>query len=232
MRLLLIEDSERLRRSIVAGLVAAGYAVDTAADGETGLWMASEAWAQTNGTAGAYDVILLDLMLPALTGIEVLASLRARGCGTHVLILTARDSVDDRVKGLRAGADDYLPKPFAFEELLARVEALCRRAYGRKAARLEVADLIIDRGARSVTRKGVAINLAPREYALLEYLALRAGEVVTRADIEAHLYDENADLMSNSVDAAVYALRRRIQPDGTEPLVHTRRGHGYVLSAP
>jgi DNA-binding response OmpR family regulator len=221
MRLLLIEDSERLRRSLVTGLRTAGYAVDTAADGETGLWMAQEA---------VYDVILLDLMLPIVPGLKVLEQLRAKGSEAHVLILTARDAVDDRVKGLRAGADDYLPKPFAFDELLARVEALCRRAYGRKAPRLEIADLVIDRAARAVTRGGTPITLAPREFALLEFMALRAGEVVSRTEIEAHLYDENTDLMSNAVDAAVYSLRRRIQPDGRAPLLHTRRGHGYVLA--
>jgi len=221
MRLLLIEDSERLRRSLVAGLRSAGYAVDTEADGETGLWRAQEI---------PYDVILLDLMLPAVPGLEVLKQLRARGSKAHVLILTARDAVDDRVKGLRAGADDYLPKPFAFEELLARVEALCRRAYGRKEPRLEVADLVIDRAARTVTRGGTPVTLAPREFGLLEFLALRACEVVSRTAIEAHLYDDNADLMSNSVEAAVYALRRKIQPAGTAPLLHTRRGHGYVLA--
>jgi DNA-binding response OmpR family regulator len=221
MRLLLIEDSERLRRSLNAGLRDAGYAVDVASDGETGLWMAKEQ---------PYDVILLDLMLPVVPGLQVLERLRAHGSQAHVLILTARDAIDDRVKGLRAGADDYLPKPFAFDELLARVEALCRRAYGRKAPRLQIGDLVIDRAARSVARAGLAIPLARREFALLEFLALRAGEVVSRAEIEAHVYDDEAELMSNAVDAAVYSLRRRIQPPGTPPLLHTRRGHGYVLA--
>jgi DNA-binding response OmpR family regulator len=221
MRLLLIEDSERLRRSLNAGLRDAGYAVDVASDGETGLWMAKEQ---------PYDVILLDLMLPVVPGLQVLEQLRAHGSQAHVLILTARDAIDDRVKGLRAGADDYLPKPFAFDELLARVEALCRRAYGRKAPRLQIGDLVIDRAARSVARAGLAIPLARREFALLEFLALRAGEVVSRAEIEAHVYNDEAELMSNAVDAAVYSLRRRIQPPGTPPLLHTRRGHGYVLA--
>ncbi len=221
MRLLLIEDSERLRRSLGAGLRDAGYAVDGAGDGETGLWMAKEQ---------PYDVILLDLMLPALSGLQVLEKLRAHGSQAHVLILTARDAVDDRVKGLRAGADDYLPKPFAFDELLARVEALCRRAYGRKAPQLQIGDLVIDRAARSVARSGTTIPLARREFALLEFLALRAGEVVSRTEIEAHLYNDDVDLMSNAVDAAVYSLRRRIQPPGTPPLLHTRRGHGYMLA--
>jgi DNA-binding response OmpR family regulator len=221
MRLLLIEDSERLRRSLDAGLRDAGYAVDLAADGETGLWMAKEQ---------PYDVILLDLMLPKIPGLQVLERLRAHGSQAHVLILTARDAVDDRVTGLRAGADDYLPKPFAFAELLARVEALCRRVYGRKAPQLQIDDLVIDRAARAVTRAGTAIPLPRREFALLELLALRAGEVVSRTEIEAHLYNDDADLMSNAIDAAVYSLRRRIQPPGASPLLHTRRGHGYVLA--
>lgn len=220
MRLLLIEDSARLRRSLDAGLRHAGYAVDLAAEGESGLWMAREQ---------PYDVILLDLMLPLVPGLQVLEQLRAHGSQAHVLILTARDAVDDRVKGLRAGADDYLAKPFAFAELLARVEALCRRAYGRKSPQLKVADLVIDRATRSVTRAGASIPLPRREFALLEFLALRAGEVVSRAEIEAHVYNDETDLMSNAVDAAVYSLRRRIQPPGTPPLLHTRRGHGYVL---
>jgi DNA-binding response OmpR family regulator len=221
MRLLLIEDSERLRRSLEAGLRDAGYAVDVAADGEIGLWMAKE---------NPYDVVLLDLMLPIVPGLQVLEKLRAAGSTAHVLILTARDAIDDRVKGLRAGADDYLPKPFAFAELLARVEALCRRAYGRKAPQLQVGDLVIDCGARSVARGGVAIPLPRREFALLEFLALRAGEIVSRTEIEAHLYSDETEVISNAVDVAVYSLRRRIQPPGTEPLLHTRRGHGYVLA--
>ena len=221
MHLLLIEDSERLRRSLTAGLKRAGYAVDCAAEGEEGLWKAQQ---------NTYDAVLLDLMLPGLDGLEILRRLRAGGSEAHILILTARDAVDDRVRGLRAGADDYLPKPFDFEELLARIEALCRRAYGKKDPRLLVGDLVLDRTARSATRTGAAIALAPREYALLEFLALRTGEVVSRTEIEAHLYDENAALMSNTVDSAVCVLRRKIQPPGSAPLLHTRRGLGYVLA--
>ncbi len=225
MHLLIIEDSERLRRSLTAGFRRAGYVVDVAADGDDGLWKARQF---------TYDVILLDLMLPGLGGLEVLHALRASGgahAETHVLVLTARDAVDDRVRGLRAGADDYLPKPFDFQELLARVEALARRAYGRKSPLLHVGDLVLDRAALTVTRAGAPLALAPREFRLLELLALRRGEVVSRAKIEAHLYDENATLMSNAVDTAVYSLRRKIQPPGTTPLLHTRHGLGYVLDA-
>lgn len=222
VRLCLIEDSERLRRSLIAGLRDAGYSVDAAEDGEIGLRLARE---------NPYDVILLDLMLPRLPGLEVLKRLRADGSAAHILILTAREAVEDRVQGLRAGADDYLPKPFAFDELLARVEALCRRAYQRKSPQLKVGDLVIDPATRMATLSGATIDLTPREFALLKFLALRSGEVVSRTEIEAHLYDENADVMSNAVDAAVYSLRRKIQPPGSVPLLHTRRGHGYVLTA-
>ena len=223
VHLLIIEDSERLRRSLAEGFRRAGYAVDLAASGVDGLWKAREF---------TYDVILLDLMLPGLDGIELLRQLRAGGgecAAAHVLVLTARDAVDDRVRGLRAGADDYLPKPFDFQELLARVEALARRAYGKKNPLLQIGDLVLDRAARAVTRAGLPLALAPREYGLLEFLALRRGEVVSRTEIEARLYDENAELMSNAVDTAVCALRRKLQPPGTAPLLHTRRGHGYVL---
>ena len=226
MHLLIIEDSERLRRALTDGFRRAGYAVDLAADGADGLWKAQE---------NTYDVILLDLMLPGLGGLEVLRRLRAGGgarAQAHVLVLTARDAVDDRVRGLRAGADDYLPKPFDFQELLARVEALTRRAHGRKNPVLAIGDLALDRAARTVTRGGVRLELAPREFGLLEFLALRSGEVVSRTTIEAHLYDENAELMSNAVDTAICSLRRKIQPPGSVPLLHTRRGHGFVLDAP
>src|SRR3979490_1242298 len=160
MRLLLIEDSIRLRTSIGRGLHKAGYAVDRSGDGEEGLWLA-----QSN----QYDAIVLDLMLPNLDGLSLLRSLRAKQNGTHVLILTAKDTVENRVNGLQAGADDYLIKPFAFEELLARVQALCRRSYQRKNPKIAISDLEIDTAARIVLRKGKPIGLTPREFKLLEY---------------------------------------------------------------
>lgn len=217
MRVLVIEDSRHLQRSVSTALRKSGYAVDLAGDGEEGLWLA-----QSND----YDVIILDLMLPRLDGLTVLRRLRAAGQQTHVLILTAKDTLDDRVRGLQLGGDDYLVKPFALEELLARVEALCRRAYQRKSPRLTIRDLALDTGAKTVTRGGQPIELTRREYALLEYLARRQGEVVTRAEIEEHIYSAAADLMSNVVDSAICSLRRKL---GAPPLIHTRRGLGYVL---
>lgn len=224
MRVLLVEDSPRLQRNIATALRRSGYAVDTAADGDEGLWLAE---------SHDYDAIILDLMLPKRDGLDVLRTLRARRRPAHVLLLTARDTVADRVTGLQAGADDYLVKPFALEELLARVQALCRRAYGNKAPQLVVADLEIDPAALEVRRAGQPIELTAREYQLLEYLARRCGEVVSRTDIEAHIYDGQVDPMSNVVDSAVCSLRKKISvAPGSAPLIHTRRGLGYVLAAP
>lgn len=219
MRLLLVEDSVRLQTSIGRGLRKAGYAVDITGDGEEGLWLA-----QSN----QYDAIILDLMLPKLDGLSLLRNLRAKQNGTHVLILTAKDTVENRVSGLQAGADDYLIKPFAFEELLARVQALCRRSYQRKNPKIDISGLEIDTAARVVSRKGKQIELTSREFMLLEYLALRRGQVVSRTQIESHIYPDGADLMSNTVDSAVCILRKKISPIGA-PLIQTRRGVGYVI---
>ena len=222
MRILVVEDSPRLQRSLGTALRKSGYAVDVAGDGEEGLWLAQE---------HAYDVVVLDLMLPKRDGLSVLAELRRAGKTVHVLLLTARDTVDDCVQGLQAGADDYLVKPFALEELLARVQALCRRAYGTKQPRLTIADLEIDPLARAVRRAGLAIELTAREYLLLEYLARRRGEVVSRPEIEEHIYDGQVDPMSNVVDSAICGLRKKLGAAGEEALIHTRRGIGYVLEA-
>jgi DNA-binding response OmpR family regulator len=222
MRILLVEDSERLQRSVGTGLRKSGYAVDIAGNGPEGLWHAE---------SNDYDVVVLDIMLPGLDGLSVLRRLREQGKQTHVLLLTAKDTVDDRVTGLRAGADDYLVKPFAFDELLARIEALTRRRHGRKNPVIRVRDLEIDTTARTASRNGQVLDLAPREYGLLEYLALRQGEVVTRTDIEAHLYDSEAEPMSNVVDSAIYGLRRKIDTPDQPSLIVTRRRMGYVLSA-
>lgn len=223
MRVLLVEDSERLQRSVSAGLRRSGYAVDIAGDGDTGLWRAK---------SNDYDAIILDLMLPGLDGLSVLAGMRAAGRDAHVLVLTARDTVEDRVRGLRAGADDYLVKPFSFDELLARVEALTRRRHGRTHPTIRVGDIVIDTAARVVRRGDDVIDLSPREYALLDYLAARGDAVVSRTEIEAHIYDDRAELMSNVVDAAVYALRRKIDTPGRPSLIVTRRGMGYSLRVP
>ena len=218
MRVLFVEDSESLRRSVRRALRHAGFAVDTAADGEEGF-----ALAEMND----YDALVLDVMLPKLDGLTLLRRLRAAGKTTHVLLLTARDTVADRVEGLRLGADDYLVKPFALAELLARVEALCRRAYGAKSGALRIGPLALDLSARRLRRDGAEVELTAREWRLLEYLALRRGQVVPRAEIEAHIYDELVEPMSNVVDTAVYGLRRKI---GAE-VIRTRRGLGYVLEA-
>ena len=217
MRLLLVEDSQTLRRSLRRALRHSGYAVDMAADGEEGL-----AAAELND----YDAMILDVMLPKLDGLTVLRRLRAAGRKTHVLLLTARDTVADRVEGLRQGADDYLVKPFALDELLARVEALCRRAYGSKESVLRVGAVEIDFAARRISHAGSAVQLTPREWRLLEYLARRRGEVVQRADIEAHIYDEMVEPMSNVVDTAIYSLRQKVGAG----LILTRRGMGYTLA--
>ena len=222
MRLLLIEDSERLQRSLGTGLRRAGYAVDVTGTGTDGLWRA---------TTTDYDVIVLDVMLPGLDGLSVLRRLRDGGRDTHVLLLTARDAVDDRVAGLRAGADDYLVKPFAFDELLARVEALGRRQTGRKSPVVRVGDLELDPAAQTVRRAGRQVPLLPREFALLAFLARRPGEVVSRTEIEAHIYDDRAEPMSNVVDSAICSLRRKIDRPGEPSLIATRRRVGYVLAA-
>lgn len=221
MRLLVVEDSVRLRESLVIGLRAAGFAVDEAADGERGLWLAE---------SNPYDVLILDLMLPLLDGLGVLRRLRENGCDASVLILTAKDHLDDKVRGLRAGADDYLVKPFAFEELLARVQAMVRRAHGRRSPTVTVRNVTIDTVARTVHRDGARVDLPAREYALLEYFAMNRGRIVGRTEIESHLYDEQADLMSNVVDAAIYALRKKLDGGNEPSIIRTHRGLGYELS--
>ena len=222
MKVLLVEDSVRLQMSVGRALRKAGYALDVTDNGEDGLWQAE---------ANDYDVIVLDIMLPKLDGLSLLRQLRQKGKGTHVLLLTARDTVEDRVQGLQLGADDYLVKPFALEELLARIEALCRRAYGSKQTRFVIADLEIDTAAKEVFRAGNLVRLKPREYLLLEYLARRSGQVVTRGEIEAHIYDDSVDPMSNVVESAVCSLRKKISAPNPAPLIHTRHGLGYVLKA-
>lgn len=220
MRVLLVEDSPRLQKSVGTALRKTGYAVDLASDGEEGLWLA---------LSHDYDVLVLDIMLPKRDGLSLLAELRRRSRMVHVLLLTARDTVLDRVHGLQAGADDYLVKPFALEELLARVQALGRRAYGTKQPRLMIGELEIDTVARAVRRAGQPVELTAREYLLLEYLARRRGQVVSRSEIEAHIYDEQVDPMSNVVDSAICSLRKKLGAAGESGVIHTRRGLGYVL---
>jgi DNA-binding response OmpR family regulator len=223
MKLLLIEDYPPLQKSVAKGLRQAGYAVDVTGDGEEGLWYALN---------NDYDAVILDLMLPGMDGLNILKSLRAKGRRTHVLILTAKSDVADRVKGLNLGADDYLAKPFAFDELLARVGALVRRKYEAKSPVVRVADLEIDTVARVVRRSGRTVSVTGREYALLELLARRTGQVVTRTEIWEHVYDFHDEATSNVVDVYISCLRKKLESGGLGRLIHTRRGMGYVLGEP
>ncbi len=220
MRILVIEDYRPLRQAVVTGLGEEGYAVDAAADGNDGWWHIEQA---------AYDLIILDLMLPGIGGTEILRRLQARAATSHVLVLTARDTIDDRVAGLDLGADDYLIKPFAFPELLARVRSLLRRTYGTKDPVIRIADLAIDTASRTVRRGGQVIGLTGREYGLLELLAARRGALVTRTEIWEHLYDLRSETSSNVVDVYIGYLRRKIERADLPRLIHTRRGLGYLL---
>ncbi len=220
MKLLLVEDNFLLRKSILKGLRGAGYAVDIAADGENALW---------NALNNEYDVILLDLMLPVLDGLSMLRKLRLEGEATHVLILSAKSSVEDRIRGLNAGADDYLTKPFAFDELLARISALVRRKYANKDPEIAIEHLRINTHSQRVWREDEEIQLTPREYTLLEYLAMRKGETVSRSDAWEHLYDLLDTTTSNVIDVYVGFLRRKIDLPDKPSLIRTIRGRGYAL---
>lgn len=222
MRVLVVEDYQPICEAVAEGLRDAGFAVDAAADGREGLWLAK---------SNDYDVIVLDLMLPFVDGITLLRAVRAAGQQACVLILTAKDQLNDRVEGLNAGADDYLVKPFAFEELLARVRTLVRRRYNQPDPVIRIDDLSIDTAARTVRRGDRVVSLTPREYALLEYLATRAGELVTRSDIWEHVYDFHSESHSNVVDVYIGYLRRKIESPNSPKLIHTRRGQGYMLGA-
>lgn len=221
MRVLVIEDYQPLRNSVVRGLREADLTVDATGDGEEGLWLAE---------SSEYDVIVLDLMLPGMDGLTILNHLRDQNNPAQVLILTAKDSIADRVTGLDRGADDYLVKPFAFAELLARVHALVRRKYGAKSPVIHVDDLEIDTHARSVSRNGRPLDLTSREYLILEYLALRQNHVVTRNEIWNRIYDMNAEPSSNVIDVYIGTLRKKLEIGDGRRLIHTRRGLGYVLT--
>ena len=217
MRVLIVEDEPRLLRSLTKALREEGYAVDVAAAGDEGLY---------KGESYDYDAIVLDIMLPRLDGWEVLERLR-RQKQTPVLLLTARDGTKDRVRGLDAGADDYLVKPFDLPELLARLRALIRRAAGQGRPQIEVGSVLIDTRARSVTRAGQPVTLTAREYAILEYLALHRGEVVTRTALYDHLFDEHEDTLSNLLDVHIFSIRKKLGRD----LITTRRGYGYSIQS-
>ncbi len=220
MRVLLIEDYKQMVRALKKGLEEEGFAVDVAMDGEEGGYKAETA---------DYDVIILDLMLPKQDGLTLLKRWRGKGIKSHVLVLTARSSIEDKVMGLDLGADDYMTKPFQLEELLARLRALIRRGHDVKDPVLRVHDLEIDTNARTVKRSGTPIHLTPREYALLEFLAYHRGKVVTRSMIWEHLYDEHDENTSNVVDVYIRYLRNKIDKDFSPPLILTRWGEGYML---
>lgn len=222
MKVLVVEDNDPLRRSLVQRLKESGCAVDATGDGSEGLWLSEQ---------NKYAVAVLDLMLPGTDGLEILRKLRHAHTDTSVLIMTARDALNDRVSGLDAGADDYLVKPFEMEELMARIRALLRRSQNVKTPVITVGDLKIDLKKKKLWRGEDEIDLTTKEFALLELLALRTGEVVSRADIWEQLYDFNQDPESNVVDVFVAYLRRKIEREGRPKLIHTRRGLGYVLEA-
>jgi two-component system OmpR family response regulator len=221
MRVLMIEDDETIADFVSKGLAEAGYVVDVATDGEKGLALAS---------TGGYDAAIVDVMLPRLDGLALIDRIRARAVRTPVLILSARRTVDDRVKGLQAGGDDYLTKPFAFAELLARLQALIRRSTGQtEPTRLSLADLSLDLLTRQAERAGTPIDLRPREYELLEYLLRNQGRVLTKTMILSHVWGYNFDPGTNVVDVLVSRLREKIDRDFQPKLLHTVRGVGYVL---
>jgi two-component system OmpR family response regulator len=215
MRILVVEDEPRLLRNLAKALREEGYAVDTADAGDGGLYKAE---------SYDYDAVVLDVMLPQLDGWEVLARLRKQK-QTPVLMLTARDASQDRVRGLDTGADDYLVKPFDLPELLARLRALIRRSTGQPQPLIELGDVLIDTRARSAERAGEPVTLTAREYAILEYLALHRGEVITRATLYEHLFDENDDTLSNLLDVHVSSIRKKLRHN----LITTRRGQGYCI---
>jgi two-component system copper resistance phosphate regulon response regulator CusR len=225
MRILLVEDETKVASFIRRALEEESYAVDVRADGTEGLDLAREA------KDGRYDLIILDLMLPGISGLEILKALRKDQITAPVLILTARSEVDQKVKGLDAGADDYLTKPFAIEELLARVRVLLRRGFGETTGILQVDDLILNPATREVTRGGKRIDLTSKEYALLEYLMRNAGRVLTRPMIAEHVWNLDFDTFTNVIDVYVNYLRNKIDRGRDHKLIHTVRGTGYVLKA-
>lgn len=220
MRCLLVEDYTPLRDNVAECLREEGHVVDASSTGDEGLWFARN---------HPYDAIILDIMLPSVDGLTILRKLRELQDKTPVLVISARDSVEQRIEGLDAGADDYLVKPFALAEMVARVRALIRRRYNRESSQLVIGDLRLDTVSRSVSRSGETLTLTPREYALLEYLAHRAGEPVTRTDIWEHVYEDHEGGSSNTVDVYIGYLRRKLNSGGRAELIHTRRGVGYML---
>lgn len=222
MRILVVEDEKKISDFIKRGLKEEGYAVDTAYDGEEGLFL---------GKINDYDVILLDVMLPKLDGVTICKKLRETGVQSSIIMLTAKDTVEDKVGGLDSGADDYITKPFAFEELLARIRASLRKSESAKSpAELKVDDLVLDLITHKVTRQGREIELTGKEYALLEYLMRNAGSIVTRTMISEHVWDIDFDTFTNVIDVYINYLRKKIDSvSGARKLIHTIRGRGYMI---
>ena len=220
MRLLLVEDDPRIARFVAKGLREQAYAVDVAATGDDALYQAA---------VNTYDLVILDVMIPGRDGFAVCRELRKSGQRMPILMLTARDAVEDRIAGLDHGADDYLTKPFEFRELLARLRALLRRSGELHPGKITIADLVLDTRAQSAKRAGRHITLTAKEYALLEYLARNAGRVVGRAEIAEHVWDETFDPFSNLIEVYINRLRRKIDAESAKPLLQTRRGAGYIL---
>jgi DNA-binding response OmpR family regulator len=220
VKLLVVEDSQRLSNALREGLRRLGFTVDLARNGRDGL-----AFAESND----YDVIVLDIMLPGLDGLSLLKKLRDRGGRAQVLILSAKDQVQDRVKGLELGADDYLIKPFAFEELVARIKVLARRRHDLKQPLVKVGSTCVDTARRVATVDGREVILTPREYSLLEYLALRRGRVVSKSQLHEALYDADSETESNVIEVLVSNVRRKIRQCGADNIVRTRRGFGYFI---
>jgi DNA-binding response OmpR family regulator len=223
MRVLLIEDDRKAAKLVAKGLQEEGFVVDVALTGEEG---------EEQATVNEYDVIVLDWLLPGKDGIAVCRALRARDVSTPILMLTARDSLADRVSGLSTGADDYLTKPFGFAELVARIRALLRRSRLVRSAVLRVADLTLEPATRRVTRAGISLALTSKEYAILEVLMRSPGEIVSRTRLVEHVWDEASEVIDNLVDAHVSHLRKKIDRGGSVPLIHTVRGFGYRLGLP
>ena len=221
MRILLVEDDARLADLLARSLREQGHAVDMSGDGDHAVVQAS---------VNTYDCIVLDIGLPKRDGVAVAQSLRARGNSVPILMLTARDAVADRIRGLDAGADDYVPKPVDLAELHARLRALMRRGPQLTSSVLSVGDLVVDTRAQQVTRAGRTVPLTTKEYVMLEYLVRHAGRVVGRAELSEHVWDENHDPMSNAIDVYIARLRRKLEADGGAPLIQTRRGAGYRLA--
>ncbi|MDP6736255.1 MAG: response regulator transcription factor [Nitrospinaceae bacterium] len=220
MRILIVEDEKKVARFIKKGLEEETYAVDVAHDGEEGLHLAKE---------GDYDLVILDLMLPKMNGLEVLSELRGGRRDVPILLLTAKDTVEDRVTGLNKGADDYLTKPFAFSELLARVRVLLRRGKAEVKTELQIADLSLNLVSHKVNRGGGEVELTGKEYSLLEYFMRNQGKVLTRTMIAEHVWDYNFDTFTNVIDVYVNHLRKKVDKGHSKKLLHTLRGVGYIM---